>query len=444
MASIARTLTVSLSAAAIAIFMVVLTLVIGLDLIRDPAHEHCMAAAEIVSQATVIGPGQHVIVKSTDDLQHFQSSNPDLWYSVSYGDQFIEYGVTRRPVLPFGLPYVGPIGRSLIDTSDGTGALCLDVAQRGDKRLAILVSGFRIGFGQIAKSFIQRNFFILLSVACAFASVVAVGALLSSRFVVRSIDRVTRLALAIEPTSPRALIPLDLIPRELVSLISALNRAFEEIAAHMRRQRRFLGNASHELRTPLAILHAKMENISDPELRAELLRDIGELTHLVSAMLGLARLQNSAVERRPIDLSALSREVLADFGPAAVDVGIDLSLEQELKEPIIVTGVEAAIRSALVNLIGNALTHAEGATRVLARLNTGCIEIHDNGAGLANGRGSQFGGSGRKGNSSRNGAGLGLSIVDEIMVFHGGSMRIDSNPEKGTTTCLIFPEAHVP
>ena len=152
-------------------------------------------------------------------------------------------------------------------------------------------------YGQIARSFVARNFFPISLLAIAFAATVAAGTFLSARFVGRSIERVTKLALAIEPTAPQASISLDQIPMELKPLASALNRAFHEIDAYIQGQRRFLGDAAHQLRTPLTLLRTKIEDVTAPALRAELVRNIRLLTSLVSAMLDLARLQNHAIEK---------------------------------------------------------------------------------------------------------------------------------------------------
>jgi len=141
-------------------------------------------------------------------------------------------------------------------------------------------------------------FFSIILLAGAFASTVVAGAFLSARFVTRSIERVTRLALAIDPRAPQASISLDEIPIELKPLASALNRAFHEIDAYIQRQRRFLGNAAHQLRTPLTLLRAKIEDVTEPALKAELVCDVRRLTSLVSAMLDLARLQDHAIEKR--------------------------------------------------------------------------------------------------------------------------------------------------
>src|SRR6201982_2324269 len=178
-----------------------------------------------------------------------------------------------------------------------------------------------------------------------------------------------------EPRAPQASISLDEVPVELKPLASALNRAFHEINAYIQRQRRFLGNAAHQLRTPLTLLRAKIEDVTEPALKAELVSDVRRLSSLVSAMLDLARLQNHAIEKRPIDLAAVTRDVLADFSPSALDAGIELALEQAEGGGAIVQGVEAAIRSALSNLVSNALIHARGARRITARLTRGCVAI---------------------------------------------------------------------
>ena len=64
-------------------------------------------------------------------------------------------------------------------------------------------------------------------------------------------------------------------------------------------------------------------------LKIALVRDVRRLTSLVSAMLDLARLQNHAIEKRPIDLAVVTLDVLADFSPSALDAGIELFARAE-------------------------------------------------------------------------------------------------------------------
>jgi len=440
MTSITRTLALSLGVTATAIFLVTLGIVIWFDLAREREQTYCQTAAAILNHATVVDPGNGLIIRSLG-LEKLRSHSPRLWYVVSYDNLVSEFGQERRPALPFSLPYAGPIGSSVLNTLDQKGSFCLAVVRRDTSRLVMMIGGAQVQFGQVAESFVLRNLFSIMLLAGAFASTVVAGAFLSARFVTRSIERVTRLALAIEPRAPQASISLDEVPVELKPLVSALNRAFHEINAYVQGQRRFLGNAAHQLRTPLTLLRAKIEDVTEPALKAELVCDVRRLTSLVSAMLDLARLQDHTIEKRPIDLRTLTRDVLADFSPSALDAGVELSLEQGPPGSVVVLGVEAAVRSALANLVGNALIHARGAARIVANLGRGSVSISDDGAGFSPAPQLNVIEPFQTGATAKEGHGLGLSIIQEIMTAHAGTLTITSTPGRGTTVCLSFPEA---
>jgi signal transduction histidine kinase len=440
MTSITRTLALSLGLTATAIFLVTLGIVIWFDLAREREQTYCQAAGAILNHATVVDPGRGLIIRSTG-LKELKSHSPHLWYVVSYDNLMSEFGQDHRPALPFSLPYAGPIGLSVLNTLDQESSFCVAVVKRDTSKLVMMIGGAQVQFDQVAESFVLRNLFSIILLAGAFASTVVAGAFLSARFVTRSIERVTRLALAIDPRAPQTSISLDEVPVELKPLASALNRAFHEINTFIQRQRRFLGNAAHQLRTPLTLLRAKIEDVTEPALKAELVWDVRRLTSLVSAMLDLARLQDQAIEKRPIDLGALTREVLADFSPSALDAGVELSLERAPQGSVVVLGVEAAVRSALANLVGNALIHARGAARIVANLGRGSVSISDDGAGFSPAPQLNVIEPFQTGATTRVGHGLGLSIIQEIMTAHAGTLTITSTPGRGTTVCLRFPEA---
>lgn len=440
MTSITRTLTISLSFAAAAIFIVILGIVIWLSQKREGEHAVCQTAAAILEDATAVDAGRRLTIHSTQKLDELISNSPDLWYVVSNGALTNEYGSDRRPELPFTLPYNGPFGFSTLSSPDQKSIFCLAVVRNGSDRLVIMIGNAQIGIVQIARSIVLRSRLPILLAALAFALTVTLGVLLSSRFVSRSIARVTKLALAIDPAAPQGLIALDQVPLELKPLVQALNSAFDEIDAYIRMQRRFLGNAAHQLRTPLTVLRAKIENVAEPALRAELVRDIRSLASLVSAMLDLARLQNHAIVKQPFDLAIVTRDVLADLSPTALDAGIELSLEAD-EDIVIIQGVEAAIRSALANLVSNALIHARGARHIVATLSRGSVSITDDGAGISPDVRDKLLEPFQTGNSDNGSAGLGLSIVQEIMAAHGGELIMTAAPGAGTTACLRFSEA---
>jgi|HubBroStandDraft_4_1064222.scaffolds.fasta_scaffold142569_2 signal transduction histidine kinase len=70
------------------------------------------------------------------------------------------------------------------------------------------------------------------------------------------------------------------------------------------------------------------------------------------------------------------------LGTSALDAGIELSLEQVPQRLVVVHGVEALVRSALASLVGNALIHARGASRIVANLSRGGVSISDDGPGI--------------------------------------------------------------
>ncbi|WP_448044680.1 sensor histidine kinase [Bradyrhizobium liaoningense] len=443
MRSIARTFAFSLGIAATTIFLIM----VGIFVSRYPLEERefraCRVVAAVLDRATVI-EGQNLTVRPTPALQELKADSPNLWYVVSVGDLVSEYGIEHRPPLPFAFPYRGPVGLSVFSTPDQNSTFCLAVAQRGSLRLTTMVGEPQVRFGRMAGNFLVNRIFSIMLVALAFAATVAIGSALAARFVSRGIERVARRALAIDPSAPQGLISLSEVPSELKPLVEALNRAFGEIDAYIRMQRRFLGNAAHQLRTPLTLLRAKIEDVPEPGLKAELVRDVRRLTSLVSAMLDLARLQNHAIETRPIDLAQITLEVLADFGPSALDAGIELALECDGDGPFLVQGVDAAVRSALANLVGNALIHARGARRIVATVGHGSISVEDDGAGLPDGAEGKLLEPFQTGNAAGDGAGLGLSIVREIMAAHGGELIVSSTPGCGTTMSLRFPAASAP
>ncbi|MBR0843972.1 HAMP domain-containing histidine kinase [Bradyrhizobium liaoningense] len=440
MTSIARTFALSLGCAATTIFLIMLSIFILRYPMEEREFKTCRVVAAVLNRATVI-EGQNLTVRSTPALEELKADSPNLWYVVSAGDLVSEYGSEHRPPLPIAFPYRGPVGLSVFSTHDQKSTFCLDVAQWGSLRLTTMVGEPQVRFGRIARNFLVRSIFPIFLLALAFAATVAVGSALAARFVSRGIARVTHRALAIDPAAPQGSISLSEVPHELKPLVAALNRAFAEIDAYIRMQRRFLGNAAHQLRTPLTLLRAKIEDVPQPALRTELVRDVRRLTSLVSAMLDLARLQNHAIEKRPIDLAQITLDVLADFSPSALDAGIELALEQDGKGPFLVQGVDAAVRSALANLVGNALIHAHGARRIVAALSSDGISIDDDGAGLPAGAEHKLLEPFQTGNTAGDGAGLGLSIVREIMAAHGGELVISSAPGRGTTMSLRFPAA---
>jgi hypothetical protein len=91
MTSITKTLTLSLSVASAAIFLVLLSIVMWLDVARERELTFCQAAAAILNRATVVDPSHGLTIRSTDSIGELKSTSPNLWYVVSYDGLMTEF-----------------------------------------------------------------------------------------------------------------------------------------------------------------------------------------------------------------------------------------------------------------------------------------------------------------------------------------------------------------
>lgn len=232
-----------------------------------------------------------------------------------------------------------------------------------------------------------------------------------------------------------------------------------------RQQMDFVATVSHELRTPLAVIRAAAQNLSagviaDP-VRAkqygELIETEGRrLTEMVEQVLtyaGIANLGRASLADRPVDLGALTADVVASCRPLAAAASVEIEVAVP-SEPCCIAGDESALRSAIQNLVTNALNYgADGhwlrvevrapdpdEARPMVR-----VAVGDRGLGIdAEDRRHLFEPfyRGRRAVEGQiRGNGLGLSLVKRIVEAHGGQISLDSTPGAGATFTLELPAA---
>src|SRR5690606_15082505 len=90
----------------------------------------------------------------------------------------------------------------------------------------------------------------------------------------RRVDRVAAAAASLTPGERAAPLPVQGLPREVVSLVNAVNLALVRLSQAYDTEKRFTADAAHELRTPLAILTARVESLSSSKDRAALQNDV--------------------------------------------------------------------------------------------------------------------------------------------------------------------------
>lgn len=223
--------------------------------------------------------------------------------------------------------------------------------------------------------------------------------------------------------------------------IAAVARTFNEAAAEIERlmesHKTLLANASHELRSPLARLRMGIEmyeTTPTAALKAELVRNLGELDALVEEILLASRLDRlDELERRErIDLLALAAEVAAGSGIAVEGRSVEIEGDWRL------------LHRMVRNLLENARKH--GLPPVRVEVNDGPsaavrLAVRDRGVIADTGRVFEPFYRGTGAAESAGGWGLGLALVRQIAERHGGTVRCESGPERGTAFIVELPVA---
>ena len=167
---------------------------------------------------------------------------------------------------------------------------------------------------------------------------------------------------------------------------------------------------------------------SDPDLPA-LSAHVDGLAHLVEQMLLLSRVgvqptSSSDDNFRPLALSALAHQAVADWSLRANRAGVELGLQVEDEGQV--SGHQALLLEALGNLIDNVIKHARGATIATITVQPDRLVVSDDGQGFR-----------EKGPTETTVQRFGLSIVEEIMDLHKG--RVEKNVGANARIALIFP-----
>lgn len=240
--------------------------------------------------------------------------------------------------------------------------------------------------------------------------------------------------------------------KEFRQLSVSVNLMLDRLSESFATQRQFSGNAAHELRTPLAIMQTKLELFAAEHKNmesdtAELVRSQAEqldrLSKLVHTLLEMSNL-SSAPRSERIELAPLVEEIITDLTPLASQN--DITIEQDC-DNVVITGSDALIYRLVFNLIENAVKYNRRGGSVSVSVhkenNDVVVRVSDTGCGIPEEyRESIFQPFFRVDKSrsrQMGGVGLGLALVHEIAVLHGGSVRAESGNKPGTVFIVTLP-----
>jgi two-component system sensor histidine kinase CpxA len=223
-------------------------------------------------------------------------------------------------------------------------------------------------------------------------------------------------------------------------------------------QRRRLGDVSHELRSPLARLEVALElarrraGDSAAEALDRIGRESRRLDELIGQLLSLERMSSHEAEsdRRRVDLGRLLGEVVADARFEAETGGRTVTLFVERDATVL--GSAELLRSALENVVRNAVAHAPAGTAVDVSLAvTGAAEqrgaalitVRDRGPGVPEVELGRLFEPFHRVSEARDrqsgGVGLGLAITRRAVEWHGGTVAASNHPDGGLEVAIRLP-----
>lgn len=234
------------------------------------------------------------------------------------------------------------------------------------------------------------------------------------------------------------------IPREIASLVAAINQALDRLELGFRKQQEFAADAAHELRTPLAILRARVETLADRKTGAVMLSEIDSMTRTIGQLLDAAEVESIGIGPNEVaDLRAVCQEIAEFVAPLALAASKTISLTGT-ESPVAVKGNSEMLRRAVRNLVENAIKHTPPGTAVEIEVNeNGVVSVSDNGGGIPENERDRIFERRLRFNvneASPQGAGLGLSIVKRIVEEHEGRITVESSAN-ATKFRMSFPLA---
>lgn len=275
-----------------------------------------------------------------------------------------------------------------------------------------------------------------------------VALLLAVRVALRPLQAVQA---AIAARDPKDLHPVEIeAPREVAMLVDSINHFLGRLAERVGGMERFIADAAHQIRTPLTALAAQVDLLST-ESRADRRRQqmarmrerIEQLGRLTSQLLSHAMVihRREVVQLGPVDLVPVAQAALKEAVPLSLDR--DIRVVFEPAEPsLVIRGDRVSIGEVIANAVHNAIRH--GAPGLLAlRLSRdgeeALVEIVDDGPGIPAAQWGEVVKPFVRGDSEATGSGLGLTIVADVVMAHGGRLTFRQDASGHFVVSLRFP-----
>lgn len=241
-------------------------------------------------------------------------------------------------------------------------------------------------------------------------------------------------------------VQLPEIPQEMTQMLATTNHLLQQLDSAFVREKRFASDVAHELRTPLTLLQVTLHNaqqqwlaqgVADPDgMMSALQHGVARMSQLIEQIMLLNRTNpdHFKAKLQAMDLTALSREIIAELYPQILAKQQQISLEAP--ENLMVAADPFALRVLLLNIVGNASKYTPDAGQIRLSLHRTSdkvqIQVEDSGPGIAAEEYSRvfdrfYRVGGDRHQSGTPGSGLGLAIVKEIVALHHGQLSLSQS-----------------
>lgn len=232
----------------------------------------------------------------------------------------------------------------------------------------------------------------------------------------------------------------------LQSLVQTFNTMAANVEALDRHKKDMASVVSHELRLPLARLRYRLDWIETQAPQAteavdECVTEIDALAELVDELLLYSRLQQAQIrlQRTCFDSATLLHGAVQRIDiPAGIDLGVDLAPSA----PAQLYADRSGLERALLNLVSNALRYARHRVQIMLQTEHGdlVLTVDDDGPGIPEAERTRVFEPFTRLDGDGSGHGLGLAIVQQIMLGHGGTARIEQSTLGGARVVLRWPQ----